>query len=76
VLVHHDDRAAAVRKGATPLYPLRKPPVLYLVGHFLRNGVARTAPVAEASGGVRGGRDHPGLAPTHARTRPLILQRH
>jgi glyoxylase-like metal-dependent hydrolase (beta-lactamase superfamily II) len=50
VLVHHDDRAAAMRKGAPPLYPLWKPPVLHLVGHFLRNGVARTAPVAEASG--------------------------
>jgi len=50
VLVHHDDRAAAMRKGAPTLYPLWKPPVLHLVGHFLRNGVARTAPVAEASG--------------------------
>ena len=50
VLVHHDDRAAAMRKGAPRLYPLWKPPVLHLVGHFLRNGVARTAPVAEASG--------------------------
>jgi glyoxylase-like metal-dependent hydrolase (beta-lactamase superfamily II) len=50
VLVHHDDRAAAMRKGRPPLYPLWKPPVLHLVGHFLRNGVARTEPVAEASG--------------------------
>ena len=50
VLVHHDDRAAAMRKAAPALYPLWKPPVLHLVGHFLRNGVARTAPVAEASG--------------------------
>ena len=50
VLVHHDDRAAAMRKGRPSLYPLWKPPVLHLVGHFLRNGVARTAPVAEASG--------------------------
>jgi glyoxylase-like metal-dependent hydrolase (beta-lactamase superfamily II) len=50
VLVHHDDRAAAMRNGRPPLYPLWKPPVLHLVGHFLRNGVARTAPVAEASG--------------------------
>jgi glyoxylase-like metal-dependent hydrolase (beta-lactamase superfamily II) len=32
------------------LYPLWKPPVLHLVVHFLRNGVAWTAPVAEASG--------------------------
>jgi glyoxylase-like metal-dependent hydrolase (beta-lactamase superfamily II) len=32
------------------LYPLWKPPVLHLAGHFLRNGVARTVPVAEASG--------------------------
>ena len=50
VLVHHDDRAAAMRKGRPPLFPLWKPPVLHLVGHFLRNGVASTAPVAEASG--------------------------
>jgi glyoxylase-like metal-dependent hydrolase (beta-lactamase superfamily II) len=50
VLVHYDDRAAAMRKGRPPLYPLWKPPVLHLVGHFLRNGVARTMPVAEASG--------------------------
>ena len=50
VLVHHDDRAAAMRKSRPALYPLWKPPVLHLVGHFLRNGVARTAPVAEASG--------------------------
>jgi glyoxylase-like metal-dependent hydrolase (beta-lactamase superfamily II) len=48
--VHHDDLAAATRKGRQPLYPLWKPPVLHLVGHFLRNGVARTVPVAEASG--------------------------
>ena len=50
VLVHHADRTAAMRKGRPPLYPLWKLPVLHLVGHFLRNGVARTAPVAEASG--------------------------
>jgi len=50
VLVHHDDRAAATRREAPSLYPLWKPPVLHLVGRFLRNGVARTAPVAEASG--------------------------
>ena len=50
VLVHHDDRAAAMRKSRPALYPLWKPPVLHLVGHFLRNGVARAAPVAEASG--------------------------
>jgi glyoxylase-like metal-dependent hydrolase (beta-lactamase superfamily II) len=49
VFVHHDDRAAAMRKGRPPLYPLWKPPVLHLVGHFLRNGVARTVPVGEAS---------------------------
>ena len=48
VLVHHDDRAAAMRKSRPALYPLWKPPVLHLVAHFLRNGVARTAPVAEA----------------------------
>jgi glyoxylase-like metal-dependent hydrolase (beta-lactamase superfamily II) len=50
VLVHHDDRAAAMRKSRPSLYPLWKPPVLHLAGHFLRNGVARTVPVAEASG--------------------------
>ena len=48
--VHYDDRAAAMRKTRPPLYPLWKPPVLHLVGHFLRNGVARTVPVAETSG--------------------------
>ncbi|MDX6340463.1 MAG: hypothetical protein QOH87_601, partial [Trebonia sp.] len=71
VLVHHDDRAAAMRKGRPPLYPLWKPPVLHLVGHFLRNGVARTAPVAEASGFRR--RRSPGRAgpsPRHPRARP------
>jgi glyoxylase-like metal-dependent hydrolase (beta-lactamase superfamily II) len=50
VLVHHADRAAAMRKSRPSSFPLWKPPVLHLVGHFLRNGVARTAPVAEASG--------------------------
>ena len=50
VLVHHDDRAATMRKGRPPAFPLWKPPVLHLVGHFLRNGVTRTVPVAEASG--------------------------
>jgi glyoxylase-like metal-dependent hydrolase (beta-lactamase superfamily II) len=50
VLVHHDDRAAAMRKGTPPSFPLWRPPVLHLVGHFLRNGVTRAAPVAEASG--------------------------
>jgi len=50
VLVHHDDRAAVMHKSRPALYPLWKPPVLHLVGHFLRNGVARTAPVGEASG--------------------------
>jgi glyoxylase-like metal-dependent hydrolase (beta-lactamase superfamily II) len=50
VLVHHDDRAAALRRGRAPWYPLWKPPVLHLAGHVLRNGVARTAPVAGASG--------------------------
>jgi glyoxylase-like metal-dependent hydrolase (beta-lactamase superfamily II) len=39
-----------MRKSRPSLYPLWKPPVLHLAGHFLRNGVARTAPVAEASG--------------------------
>jgi glyoxylase-like metal-dependent hydrolase (beta-lactamase superfamily II) len=48
--VHHDDQAAARRKSRPALYPLWKPPVLHLVGHFLRNGVARAVPVAEASG--------------------------
>src|SRR4029077_5571654 len=50
VLVHHDDRAAGMRKSRTTPDALWKSPVLHLVGHFLRNGVARTAPVAEASG--------------------------
>jgi len=50
VLVHHDDLAAAMRKaGKPPRFPLWKPPMLHLVGHMLRNGVARTMPVAEAS---------------------------
>jgi glyoxylase-like metal-dependent hydrolase (beta-lactamase superfamily II) len=39
-----------MRKSRPSLYPLWKPPVLHLVAHFLRNGVAGTAPVAEASG--------------------------
>ncbi|MFY9864672.1 MAG: hypothetical protein WAK58_12725, partial [Trebonia sp.] len=34
VLVHHDDRAAAMRKSRPALYPLWKPPVLHQVGHF------------------------------------------
>jgi glyoxylase-like metal-dependent hydrolase (beta-lactamase superfamily II) len=51
VLVHRGDLAAAMRKGAKPpRFPVWKPPVLHLVVHMLRNGVARTAPVAEASG--------------------------
>jgi glyoxylase-like metal-dependent hydrolase (beta-lactamase superfamily II) len=50
VLVHHADRAAAMSKGKPPSFPLWKPPVLHLVGHFVRNGVTRAAPVTEASG--------------------------
>jgi glyoxylase-like metal-dependent hydrolase (beta-lactamase superfamily II) len=51
VLVHHDDLAAAMHTaGKPPKFPLWKPPVLHLVLHMLRNGVARTVPVAEASG--------------------------
>ena len=50
VLVHHDDLAATMRKGRPSSLPLWKPRVLHLVGHFLRNGVTRTAPVSEASG--------------------------
>ena len=51
VLVHHDDRAAAMRKGGKPpRFPLWKPQVLRYVGHVVRHGVARTVPVAEASG--------------------------
>lgn len=51
VLVHHQDRAAAMRKGGKPpRFPLWKPPVLHLAGHMLRHGVARPMPVAEASG--------------------------
>src|ERR1700729_478010 len=50
VLVDHDDRTGAMAKKRAALSPLWKPPVLHLVGHFVRNGVARTEPVAEASG--------------------------
>jgi glyoxylase-like metal-dependent hydrolase (beta-lactamase superfamily II) len=51
VLVHHDDLAAVTRKGGKPpRFPVWKPPVLHLVLHMLGNGVARTVPVAEASG--------------------------
>lgn len=51
VLVHRDDLAPAMRKGGTPpRFPVWKPPVLHLVLHTLRNGVARTVPVTEASG--------------------------
>src|SRR5580658_8788776 len=50
VLVHHDDRAATMSKGRPPAFPLWRPPVLHLVGHFARNGVTRATPVAEASG--------------------------
>ena len=50
MLVARDDRAAAMRKNRPALFPLWKPQVLHLVAHFLRNGVARTDPVAEASG--------------------------
>jgi glyoxylase-like metal-dependent hydrolase (beta-lactamase superfamily II) len=51
VLVHHDDLAAATRKGKAkpPRFPLWKPQVLHLVVHMLRNGVAGAVPVAEAS---------------------------
>ncbi len=50
VFVHHDDRAAAMSKGKPPSFPLWKPPVAHLVGHFLLNGVTRAAPVTETSG--------------------------
>jgi glyoxylase-like metal-dependent hydrolase (beta-lactamase superfamily II) len=50
VLVHRDDRAATMSKGKPPSFPLWKPPVAHLVGHFLRNGVTRATPVAETSG--------------------------
>jgi glyoxylase-like metal-dependent hydrolase (beta-lactamase superfamily II) len=50
VLVHHDDLAATTHKGRPALYPFWKPPVAHLVGHFLHNGIARTAAVGEASG--------------------------
>jgi glyoxylase-like metal-dependent hydrolase (beta-lactamase superfamily II) len=50
VLVHHDDRAAAMRKlGKPPRFPLWKPQALHYLGHAMRHGVARTVPVAEAS---------------------------
>ena len=51
VFVHHDDLAAATHMGGKPpRFPLWKPRVLHLVGHFLRNGVARPVSVTEASG--------------------------
>jgi hypothetical protein len=52
VLTHHhrDDRAAAMRKGRPALYPPWQPPVLHLVLHFLRKGMARIVSVGEASG--------------------------
>src|SRR5260370_23480470 len=63
-LVHHDDRAAALRKSRPALYPLWKPPVLHLVGHFLRKGVAPPEPRAEAAGFAgRKSPDVPGPAP-------------
>lgn len=50
VLVHHDDRVAAMRRlGKPPSFPLWKLPMLQMAGHLVRNGVARTVPVAEAS---------------------------
>jgi len=51
VFVHHDDLAAAMHKGGKPpRFPVWKPQVFHLVAHMLRNGAARTVPVAEASG--------------------------
>jgi glyoxylase-like metal-dependent hydrolase (beta-lactamase superfamily II) len=49
VLVHQDDLAAAMRRGAVPKFPLWKPRVLHYMLHVLRSGVIRTLPVAEAS---------------------------
>lgn len=50
VLVHQDDLAATMRKGGRPpRFPVWRPRVLHLVQHMLRNGVAMTVPVAEAS---------------------------
>lgn len=50
MFVHHDDLAAAMRKsGKPPTFPVWKPPVFRLVLRFMRNGVARSVPVAEAS---------------------------
>ena len=70
MLVHHDDRAAAMRKDRSSLYPLWKPPVLHLVGHFLRNGVTRTVPVAEASGFAGDEVLDAGPSPCHPHARP------
>src|SRR5260370_17633330 len=50
VLVHHDDRAAAMRTGRPPFYPPWKPPGLHLGGPLLRTGGARPAPRADAAG--------------------------
>jgi glyoxylase-like metal-dependent hydrolase (beta-lactamase superfamily II) len=50
VLVHHDDLAATMRKGGKPpRFPVWRPRVFHLVQHMLRNGVARTVPVTQAS---------------------------
>lgn len=50
VLVHHDDLAAATRKGGKPpRFPLWQPRILHYFLHNLRSGVVRTVPVAEAS---------------------------
>ena len=50
VLVHHDDLAATMRKGGKPpKFPVWRPRVFHLVQHMLRNGVAWTVPVAQAS---------------------------
>ena len=38
------------KAGKPPKFPVWKPRVFHLVVHFLRNGVAQTVPVAEASG--------------------------
>jgi glyoxylase-like metal-dependent hydrolase (beta-lactamase superfamily II) len=49
VLVHQDDLAAAMRRGAVPKFPLWKRRVLQYMLHVLRSGVIRTVPVAEAA---------------------------
>jgi hypothetical protein len=38
-----------MRKGRPPSFPLWKPPVLHLVGHFLRNGTRAVIILTESA---------------------------